>query len=95
MEHPVRSKPGFALGRAAIEAAREVFDGPPAVAPMMIATGPMHVIARGLGVPTVSPAGVCRPTSDIHAPNENCRVDDYLKIIEYTVAYLDTFARTE
>lgn len=95
MEHPVRSKPGFALGRAAIEAAHEVFDGPPAVAPMMIATGPMNVIAKDLGVPTVSPAGVCRPTSDIHAPNENCRVDDYLKIIEYTVAYLDTFAHTE
>jgi acetylornithine deacetylase/succinyl-diaminopimelate desuccinylase-like protein len=95
MEHPVRSKPGFALGRAAIEAAKSVFDQPPAVAPLMIATGPMHVIARGLGVPTVSPAGVYRPTSDIHAPNENCRTEDYLKIIEYTVAYLDEFARTE
>lgn len=95
MEHPVRSEPGFALGRAAIKAAHEVFHGSPAVAPMMIATGPMNVIAKDLGVPTVSPAGVCRPTSDIHAPNENCRVDDYLKIIEYTVAYLDTFARIE
>ena len=93
MEHPVRSEPGFPLGKAAIDAARETFDGPPAVAPMMIATGPMHVIARNLGVPTVSPAGVYRPTSDIHAPNENCRVEDYLKIIEYTVAYLDAFAR--
>jgi len=95
MEHPVRSEPGFALGRAAIEAAEETFELPPAVAPMMIATGPMHVIARGLGVPTVSPAGVYRPTSDIHAPNENCSVEDYLKIIEYTVAYLDTYSRTE
>ena len=95
MEHPVRSEPGFALGRAAIEAAEQTFDAPPAVAPMMIATGPMHVIARGLGVPTVSPAGVYRPTSDIHAPNENCNVEDYLKIIEYTVAYLDTYSRTE
>lgn len=95
MEHPVRSQPGFALGRAAIEAAAETFQLPPAVAPMMIATGPMHVIARGLGVPTVSPAGVYRPTSDIHAPNENCSVEDYLKIIEYTVAYLDTYSRTE
>jgi acetylornithine deacetylase/succinyl-diaminopimelate desuccinylase-like protein len=95
MEHPVRSEPGFALGKAAIDAAKDTFPGEPAIAPMMIATGPMHVIARGLGVPTVSPAGVCLPTSDIHAPNENCRVDDYLKIIEYTVAYLDRFARTE
>jgi acetylornithine deacetylase/succinyl-diaminopimelate desuccinylase-like protein len=95
MEHPVRSEPGFPLGKAAIDAAIATFDQPPAVAPMMIATGPMHVIARELGVPTVSPAGVYRPTSDIHAPNENCRIDDYLKIIEYTVAYLDAFARGE
>ena len=95
MEYPVRSKPGFPLGRAAIEAAREVFEKTPAVAPMMIATGPMHVIAGTLGVPTVSPAGVCRPDSAIHAPNENCRLDDYLKIIEYTVAYLDGFAHAE
>lgn len=95
MESPVRSQPGFALGRAAIEAAQEVFTSPPAVAPMMIATGPMHVIAKGLGIPTVSPAGVCRPSSDIHAPNENCRVEDYLKIIEYTVTYLDRFESIE
>lgn len=95
MEHPVRSEPGFALGRAAISAAEASFGLPPAVAPMMIATGPMHVIARGLGVPTVSPAGVYRPTSDIHAPNENCSIEDYLKIIEYTVAYLDAYSRTE
>jgi acetylornithine deacetylase/succinyl-diaminopimelate desuccinylase-like protein len=95
MQHPVRSQPGFALGRAAIEAANEVFTPPPAIAPMMIATGPMHVIAKGLGIPTVSPAGVCRPTSDIHAPNENCRVEDFLKIIEYTMAYLDRFATIE
>ena len=95
MENPVRSRPGFGLGRAAITAAEKVFEGAPVVAPMMIGTGPMHVIANALGVPTVSPAGVYRPTSDIHAPNENCRVEDYLKIIEYTVAYLDEFSRAE
>ena len=62
---------------------------------MMIGTGPMHAIAATLGVPTVSPGGVCRPYSNIHAPNENCRVDDFLKVVEYTAAYVDSFATLE
>ena len=92
-EHPVRSPADSSIARAAIQAAHEVFDQPPALSPMMIGTGPMYPVAHSLGIPTVSPAGVCRPDSNIHAPNENCRVDDFLKIVEYTVAWLQAFAR--
>jgi acetylornithine deacetylase/succinyl-diaminopimelate desuccinylase-like protein len=92
MEHPVRSSPDFPLGRAAIEAAQEVYGTEPVVAPMMLATGPMYPIAHGLGIPTVSPAGVCRPDSNIHAPNENASLDDFYKVAEYTGAWLDRFA---
>jgi acetylornithine deacetylase/succinyl-diaminopimelate desuccinylase-like protein len=92
MEHPVRSPSDTPLARAAIAAARAVFDQPPALAPMMIGTGPMYPIAGTLGVPTVSPAGVCRPDSNIHAPNENCRVEDFLSIVAFTVAWLRAYA---
>ena len=88
MEHPVRSPSDSLIGRAAVEAAKQVFPREAAIAPMMIGTGPMYPIAHSLGIPTVSPAGVCRPDSNIHAPNENCRVDDFLSIVEYTVAWL-------
>jgi acetylornithine deacetylase/succinyl-diaminopimelate desuccinylase-like protein len=94
MEHPVRSPIDSDIGRATIAAAERVFDASPAVSPMFIGTGPMYPIAKTLGIPTVSPAGVCRPDSNIHAPNENCRVEDFLKIVEYTGAYLDEFANT-
>jgi hypothetical protein len=40
----------------------------------------------------VSPAGVCRPDSNIHAPNENVRVGDFTKAIEYCAAWLQAFA---
>jgi acetylornithine deacetylase/succinyl-diaminopimelate desuccinylase-like protein len=92
MAHPVRCPPDSLVARATVHAARKVFSEPPALSPMMIGTGPMHAIASTLGVPTVSPGGVCRPDSNIHAPNENCRVDDFLKIAEYTAAYIDSFA---
>jgi acetylornithine deacetylase/succinyl-diaminopimelate desuccinylase-like protein len=93
-EHPVVSPPDSLVARAAV-AATSVFDQPAALAPMMIGTGPMYPIAKGLGIPTVSPAGVCRPDSNIHAPNEHCRVDDFLKIAEYTVTWLEAFATLE
>ncbi|HEX2050877.1 MAG TPA: M20/M25/M40 family metallo-hydrolase [Actinomycetota bacterium] len=91
MEHPARSPVDSLIGKAALAAARDVFEQPPAIAPMMIGTGPMYPVAHTLGIPTVSPAGVCRPDSNIHAPNENCRVDDFLAIVEYTVAWLHAF----
>jgi acetylornithine deacetylase/succinyl-diaminopimelate desuccinylase-like protein len=52
----------------------------------------MHPVAGTLGIPTVSPAGVHRPDSNIHAPNEKIRIDDYLKIIEYSATWIDTSA---
>lgn len=95
MEHPVRSPSDSLIARASVAAAEEVFDETPAVAPMMIGTGPMHAIAQELAIPTVSPAGVHRPTSNIHAPNENCSVADFLKIIEYTTGWLKKFGEIE
>jgi acetylornithine deacetylase/succinyl-diaminopimelate desuccinylase-like protein len=95
MEHPVRSPADSLIGKAAVAAAREVFEQPAAISPMMIGTGPMYPVAHTLGLPTVSPAGVCRPDSNIHAPNENVRIDDYLAIIEYTVAWLKAYAELE
>jgi acetylornithine deacetylase/succinyl-diaminopimelate desuccinylase-like protein len=83
------------VGRAALESGRVVFDKEPAVAPMMIGTGPMSAVAHSLGVPTVSPAGVHRPDSNIHAPNESCWVEDFLRICEYTGAYVDAFGELD
>jgi acetylornithine deacetylase/succinyl-diaminopimelate desuccinylase-like protein len=95
MEHPVRSPSDSTIGKAAVAAAHEVFSEPAAVSPMMIGTGPMYPIASTLGIPTVSPAGVCRPESNIHAPNENVRIEDFLRIVEYTASWLRHFADVE
>ena len=92
MQHPARSPSGSLVGRAAVAAAEKVYDKPPAVSPLMIGTGPMYPIAHTLGIPTVSPAGVCRPESNIHAPNENVRVGDFFNAIEYSATWLQTFA---
>lgn len=95
MEHPVRSPSDSIVARAALGAVGDTFGKEPSVAPMMIGTGPMYPVAHLLGIPTVSPAGVARPDSNLHAPNENIRIGDYLNVIEYTIAYLKTFAEVE
>lgn len=91
---PVRTDPAAAIGRATIAAAERVFDQPAAVSPLMIGTGPMYPVAATLGIPTVSPAGVHRPDSNIHAPNEQVRIEDFLKIVEYDATWIDTFAQS-
>ncbi|CAN5719663.1 M20/M25/M40 family metallo-hydrolase [soil metagenome] len=95
METPVRSPIDSLIGRASLRAAGKVYEQDPVIAPMMIGTGPMHHIAGGLGIPTVSTAGVFRPDSAIHAPNENCRVEDFFRTIEYTAAWIDELASIE
>lgn len=95
MEHPARSPIDSLIGRAALEAASDAFDKESAVAPMMIGTGPMYPVAHLLGIPTVSPGGVTRPDSNIHAPNENIRIDDFLRVIEFTVGWLRKFGEID
>lgn len=92
-ENPSRSPVDTPLGRATEAVAKEWFKQPLTVYPLMYATGPMYPIAQGLGIPICSPPGVGRPDSNLHAPNENARIGDYLDIIGYTAAYLDEYAR--
>ncbi|HLF69449.1 MAG TPA: M20/M25/M40 family metallo-hydrolase [Actinomycetota bacterium] len=93
-ENPSRSTFDTALARAVEGTAARWFSQPTAVMPFMWATGPMHPLAQGLGIPICSPPGVGRPDSNLHAPNENARIADYLDIVGFTVAYLDAYGQT-
>lgn len=93
-ENPSRSPLDSRLGRAAEASAAEWFDKPLTIYPYMWATGPMHPIAQGLGIPVCSPPGVGRPDSNLHAPNEHIWLKDFHDIIGYTVAYLREYGRS-
>ncbi|HVE76095.1 MAG TPA: M20/M25/M40 family metallo-hydrolase [Actinomycetota bacterium] len=92
-QNPSRSPIDTKLGLAARNSAQKWFPKETAVFPQMWATGPMYPIAQGLGIPICSPPGVGRPDSNLHAPNEHCRIPDYLSIVGYTVAYLEEYGR--
>lgn len=92
-ENPSRSPLDSVLGRAVEAAAADWFPKPTTIYPFMWATGPMYPIAQGLQIPITSPPGVGRPDSNLHAPNEHCRIEDFLEIVGYTVSYLERYGQ--
>ena len=75
------------------EAARPVYGVPMAIVPMTGGSGPNYVIIRELGVP-VATAGLAHPDTRIHAPDENLRIDLYLKHAKHVARLLEAFGRT-
>ncbi len=73
--------------RQVADTAEEVYGKPPIIMPTMAATGPMAFIREALDTP-VADTGVGYPDSRIHAPNENIRVDDFIRGIKHVAAII-------
>lgn len=93
-QNPSRSPMDSDLGNVVESTAAQWFGPTTTILPWMWATGPMHSIREVLGIPITSPPGVGRPDSQIHAPNENARIDDFLSVVGFTVAYLAEYGNT-
>ena len=68
----------------------EVFGSPMRIVPMTGGSGPNHVFIHELGVP-VATAGLGHPDSRVHAPDENIRIDLYLKHARHVARMLTAF----
>ncbi len=88
---PARSPVDSDVALAAAEAAREVGGLEPVVYPTMAASGPMYDLCDAFGIPAVG-FGVGWPGSNVHAPNENVRLDDYFEGILMVAAFVERFA---
>lgn len=93
-EHPAKSAFEAPVAQAAIKAARAVYGQDPVVYPLMAGSGPMYPLSAALGIPAVSGMGVGHARSRIHAPNENIRLEDYFRAVEFTGEFLRAFAET-
>jgi acetylornithine deacetylase/succinyl-diaminopimelate desuccinylase-like protein len=51
----------------------------------------MYTIKNWMGVPVVSGGGVGYPESGAHAPNENIRIDDYIRSIKFVATLITSF----
>jgi acetylornithine deacetylase/succinyl-diaminopimelate desuccinylase-like protein len=73
------------------ETARPVYGVPMVIVPMVGGSGPNHAFIHELGVP-VATAGFGNPDTRAHAPDENLRVDLYLKHAKHVARMVQAFA---
>lgn len=87
-----RSDVNSAVVQTAIAAARATYGHDPVVYPSHGGSGPMHSLVQGVGTPAGLIIGVGYPGMRMHAPNENIRLDDYFRHIEFLVEFMRRFA---
>ncbi len=89
---PAKVPPDHPFVQLANETAVAVYGKEPLVEPMVGGSGPNYPFIHVLGLPVVS-AGIGYPGSQVHAPNENMRLDYYLLGTRHTAYIIEGFAR--
>ena len=89
-EAPARTDTDDPFLDLVVRTAEPVYGKPMQIVPMIGGSGPNHVFVETLGIPIVT-AGVGYPGSGAHAPNENLRIDLYLKGARHIARILTAF----
>ena len=91
-EPPARTDPDDAFINIVVETAKDVYGVPMQKVPMTGGSGPNYPFVHDLGLP-VATAGLGYPDTRTHAPNENIRLDLYLKHAKHMLRVLREFAK--
>ena len=89
---PARTDPDDPFIQLVAKLAEEVYEMPQKLIPMSGGSGPNHPFVHVLGLP-VATAGLGYPDTKAHAPNENIRVDLYLKHARHMARVIAEFAK--
>lgn len=92
-EPAARTDPDHPFVKLVVAAAEPVYGTPMQIAPMIGGSGPNYPFVHILGLPVVT-AGVGYPGSQAHAPNENMRIDLYLKGAEHIARIIKEFGES-
>ena len=86
-----RTDPDDPFLRLVARTAEPVYGVPMQVVPMIGGSGPNHAFIETLRVP-IATAGFGHPNTRAHAPDENLKVDYYVKHAKHVARLLDVFA---
>jgi acetylornithine deacetylase/succinyl-diaminopimelate desuccinylase-like protein len=91
-----KSSPRSFVARAAVESVAEIYGAPPVIFPLDPASGPVGAVCgvQQPATPVVS-FGVSYAGSNPHAPDENIRLDDFLRGIKYFGRIIHRLAHDE
>lgn len=87
-----RTPPDDPFIQLVVNTATDVYDMPMQIVPMIGGSGPNYPFTHTLKQP-IATAGVGDPGGQAHAPNENIRLDLYLKHAKHVVRILKAFAK--
>ncbi len=75
-----------------VDSATEIYESPMELVPMIGGSGPSYPFVHDLGLP-VATMGLGHPDTRAHAPNENIRLDLYMKHAKHMARVLKEFAK--
>jgi len=87
-----RTDPDDPFIQLVAKTAEEVYEMPMQLVPMVGGSGPSHPFVHDLGLP-VATGGIGHPDTRAHAPNENVRIDLYLKHARHMARIINEFAK--
>lgn len=90
-EAPARTDPDDPFVDLVVKTAEPVYGVPMQIVPMIGGSGPNHAFIHYLNVP-IATSGIGYPGTRAHAPNENIRLDLYLKGAKHIVRILSAFS---
>ena len=91
-EPPARSNPDDPFINIVVDTAKDVYGMPMQKVPMTGGSGPSYPFVHDLGLP-VATAGLGYPDTRAHAPNENMRLDLYLKHAKHMLRVICELAK--
>ena len=90
---PARTDPDDPFIQLVAKLAEEVYEMPQKLIPMSGGSGPNHPFVHVLRLP-VATAGLGYPDTKAHAPNENIRIDLYLKHARHMARLIEEFSKS-
>jgi len=90
-EPAARTDPDDSFVQTVVKTSEEVFEFPMELVPMIGGSGPNYPFVHDLGLP-VATAGLGYPDTRAHAPNENIRLDLYLKHARHMARVIKEFS---
>jgi acetylornithine deacetylase/succinyl-diaminopimelate desuccinylase-like protein len=90
-ERPARTPVTDPLVGVMRGALRDAYGSDPFIVPAMAGTGPLYPFVATLGLPTTD-CGIGYPDAHIHAPDENIRIEDFLRGTKAIAALIGRFA---
>ena len=91
-EPPARTDPDDPFVQLVVSAAEPIYGQPMQITPMIGGSGPSYPFVHLLELPVIT-AGMGYPGTQAHAPNENIRLDLYIKHAQHIALVIDRFSQ--